>query len=107
MEENVEKGSIIRSDGHPSYPKAVNDFGSLHEIVNHSKSFKNESGQTTNKIENLWSGFKTLYRSRHGLRKENIEGFIAEFAWKKRMLNRKSCDDLDNIFLLFIKSILG
>jgi hypothetical protein len=46
-------GSVLRSDGYPSYPSAVGEFGSRHKVVNHTIGFVNEVGQHTNLIENL------------------------------------------------------
>ena len=34
VEECVVPGSIIVTDGYPSYPRAVTEFGSCHEVVN-------------------------------------------------------------------------
>jgi hypothetical protein len=48
-------GSKYTTDGYPSYPAAVSNFGSVHEVVNHSVGFVNEDGTNTNQIENLWS----------------------------------------------------
>ncbi|KKO73750.1 hypothetical protein AAJ76_2580001399 [Vairimorpha ceranae] len=35
FDEHVVPGSIIVTDGYPSYPGAVSEFGSCHEVVNH------------------------------------------------------------------------
>jgi hypothetical protein len=67
FEECVFKESIIITDGYPSYPIAVRNFGSVHEVVNHSIGFVNESGAHTNQIENLWSHLKQEYRARGGV----------------------------------------
>jgi hypothetical protein len=47
----INEKSIIVSGGHPSYPSAVRNFGSIHEVGNHSIGFKNESGVHTNQVE--------------------------------------------------------
>ena len=53
FEEHVVPGSIIVTDGYPSYPRAVTEFGSCHEVVNHSVGFVNAQGAHTNQIESL------------------------------------------------------
>ena len=58
VEECVVPGSIIVTDGYPSYPRAVTEFGSCHEVVNHSVGFVNAQEAHTNQIENLWSHLK-------------------------------------------------
>jgi hypothetical protein len=51
----VNKGSIILTDGYPSYPYVVNLFGSVHKVVNHTTGFNKRRGYNSNKIENVWS----------------------------------------------------
>ncbi|EEQ81727.1 hypothetical protein NCER_101727 [Vairimorpha ceranae BRL01] len=53
FKEHVAPGSIIVTDGYPSYPRTVIEFGSCHEAVNHSVGFVNAQGAHTNQIENL------------------------------------------------------
>ncbi len=76
FESHVSKGSIIITDGHPSYPSAVKNFGFEHEVVNHSIGFTNLDGANNNQIENIWSHFKQEYRSRGGMNKRRICLFI-------------------------------
>lgn len=59
INQKVESKSIIKTDGHPSYPKAVEINNCLHIIVNHSRGFKNMDGHTTNSIEGMWVILKT------------------------------------------------
>jgi hypothetical protein len=47
-------GIIIYTDGYPSYPHAVSEFGSIHQVINHSQGFVTAEGVHTNRIENLW-----------------------------------------------------
>ena len=53
FDEHVVPGSIIVTDGYPSYPGDVSEFGSCHEVVNHSVGFVNAQGAHINKIESL------------------------------------------------------
>jgi hypothetical protein len=58
----------------------VRNFGSEHEVVNHSIGFINEDGAHTNQIENLWSHLKQEYRARGGVNHTRIELFLNEFS---------------------------
>ena len=75
FEEHVVPGSIIVTDGYPSYPRAVTEFGSSHEVVNHFVGFVNAQGAHINKIENPWSHLKHAYRKRGGINKRRIDFF--------------------------------
>lgn len=90
LERYVMQGSVLRSDGHRSYPPAASNFGSIHQVVPHVEGFRNQEGQTTNEIEGLWASFKHEYKARNGLLKERIPYFISEFLWKKRVIRRRS-----------------
>ncbi|KCZ78198.1 hypothetical protein H311_00777, partial [Anncaliia algerae PRA109] len=57
---NIKKGTLIITDGYPSYPKAVESFASQHIIINHSDGFNNADVFTTNNIENVWSYLKKI-----------------------------------------------
>ncbi|EEQ81494.1 hypothetical protein NCER_102052 [Vairimorpha ceranae BRL01] len=74
FEEHVVPGPIIATDGYPSYPRTVTEFGSCHEVVNHIVGFVNAQGAHTNQIENLWSRLKHAYRKR-GINKRRIDFF--------------------------------
>jgi hypothetical protein len=76
-------GTIIVTDGYPSYPRAVETFCSEHERINHSLGFVNETGGHTNQIENIWSHMKQDYRRKGGINHGRITLWIDEFSWKK------------------------
>ncbi|KCZ80228.1 hypothetical protein H312_02378 [Anncaliia algerae PRA339] len=86
---HLKKGTLLKTDGYPSYPKAALISNLDHKIVNHSLGFVSSEGINTNLIECVWGHFKTLYRSKHGLDKKNLIGFIAEFNWKKNFFRDK------------------
>jgi hypothetical protein len=46
FEENIHPNSIIKTDGHRSYPYAVAGIGGEHRIVNHEEGFTNIDGDT-------------------------------------------------------------
>lgn len=106
MREFIKRNSIIVTDGYPSYPPAVHDFESVHIIVNHSEGFRNNDGYTTNYIENVWSHFKTEYRSRHGLPHSQIELFIEEFVFRKKHLLKKTELQKKAAFLLLVNKLI-
>jgi hypothetical protein len=62
----------------------VANFGSVHEVVNHSKGFVNSKGGHTDQIENFWSHLKHDYRNRSGLNHNRTTKFLKEFSWRKR-----------------------
>ena len=98
----VKPGSIIVTDGYPSYPYSVQKFNSVHKVVNHTTGFKNEEGYTTNKIENILSHFKTVYRSRHGLNHCRIPSFINEFVSRKSFAFKRSSAGNRRVFMLLL-----
>jgi hypothetical protein len=55
MLHTVLNGTFIVTDKYSSYSKAVANFGSVHEAVNHSKEFVNNEGEHLNQIKNFWS----------------------------------------------------
>jgi hypothetical protein len=77
-------GSFLVTVGYPSYISSVREFGSSHIVVNHSLGFKNEAGYTTNKIENVWSHFKTMYRSRTGFATIEFRISLKNFYFEKK-----------------------
>ncbi|KCZ77536.1 hypothetical protein H311_01451 [Anncaliia algerae PRA109] len=103
FEKYITKGSLIITDGYPSYPTAVKKFNSFHVIVNHTEGFKNSEDFHTNSIENLWSHLKKDYWERAGLYKTRLKLFLKEFQWLK--LNLKSKDN-KNIVHCFSKIII-
>ncbi|KAG0421375.1 hypothetical protein DMUE_6296, partial [Dictyocoela muelleri] len=106
LRRNVNEGSVIITDGYPSYPSAVNDFNSLHLIVSHSEGFVNYQGDHTNLIENLWSHFKIEYRSRRGIVVCRMEDFVYEFYFKKTYLKERNVLEISNCFLMIVKLLL-
>ncbi|KAF9756189.1 hypothetical protein NGRA_3278 [Nosema granulosis] len=59
LRRRLRPGKICITDGYPSYTSAVKNFGSRHEVVNHSVGFVDQDGSHKNQIENIWSHFKT------------------------------------------------
>ena len=81
----VAPGSKLMTDGYPSYPGAARLLSMEHEVVNHSLGFQNEAGNTTNAAEGLWSHLKLEIKSRHGVKLTNMQDFLSEFEFKKKV----------------------
>jgi hypothetical protein len=94
----IAKETILVTDGYPSYVSAVKEYGSVQIIVNHVEGFKNEQGFTTNKIENVWSHLKTMYRSRNGMNHNLIPDFVEEFVFRKINLQVKTSSNFEKFF---------
>ena len=79
--ENVNKNSIIKTDGFKSYPEAVSAANCTHLIVNHSEGFVAPDGTHTNLIENLWSHLKTDIKTRRGIMYNNLSSYIGRMGY--------------------------
>ncbi len=53
LEDVVGVGSILASDGYPSYPSVAANLGLVHKVINHSEGFKSKEGVHTKNIEIL------------------------------------------------------
>ncbi|KAG0441330.1 hypothetical protein DMUE_1126 [Dictyocoela muelleri] len=74
----IKTGTLIITDGHTSYPRAVRSNHCHHKVVNHSRGFKNIEGFHTNNIENLWSILKYEINKRRGVVKTSLERFLED-----------------------------
>ncbi|KAG0419798.1 hypothetical protein DMUE_6362, partial [Dictyocoela muelleri] len=92
LQRYVKQKSIIISDGYPSYPKAVQNNHFKHIVVTHVDGFVNSEGESTNKIENLWSHLKSDIRKDHGVMFSNINNFLRSFSFRKRYLTNISSE---------------
>jgi hypothetical protein len=102
---NVLPGSIIKSDGYPSYPRAIENSGCVHVIINHSLGFTNEQGDHTNLIENVWSHLKTELRTRRGVMLSNMKNFAREFVIFRKYNSNRSTESSSIFFKKIIKSV--
>ncbi|KAF7699460.1 hypothetical protein CDIK_1283 [Cucumispora dikerogammari] len=95
-------GTNIITDGYPSYPTAVQMFGSVHIVVNHSETFVNDEGFNTNPVENLWRQFKKDYKERNGVCRTIMVDFLTEFSWKYKTVSPRSreTDRSDYLYLV-------
>jgi len=90
LENEMAVGSILTTDGYPSYPEVANRLSFRHSVVNHVDGFVSVDGTHTNNIEAFWSGLKSELRKAHGVKTCNIDGWLGEYTFRKRYL----CDNL-------------
>jgi uncharacterized protein (DUF2344 family) len=95
---NIRAASIIKTDGHPSYPYAVNKNGCDHIVVNHQEGFENSEGHTTNLIECEWSLFKADVKTRKSVPGTAMPRYVEEYIWRRRNMNSTSLECLNTAF---------
>lgn len=105
FQRNIIPVSIIKSDGYPSYPRAIANAECEHRIVNHSMGFVNNEGEHTNNIENVWSHLKTEIRSRRGVMLANMSDFAKEFVIFKKNNAIRSRTNTSNFFKKILMSL--
>lgn len=100
---NINEGVVVKTDGHKSYPHAVNKIKGVHIVVNHELGFKNSNGYTTNLIENVWSNLKSDIKMRKGIQKKTIPFYVEEFIWRMKNTREKSKESTENAFFVLLK----
>ena len=103
----VESGSILITDGYPSYPQAATNCNFNHLIVNHSRGFVNNDGDHTNKIENVWSHLKSHLRTVHGVMRTEMESFVVEFAFRRRFIKENTREEINELFFNLVRTIFN
>lgn len=98
IKNNVLKGSVIKTDGYPSYIKAVKDNECEHIVVSHKNGFRNEMGHTTNTIEGLWSLLKHDIKKRKGINRNILKDYIYEFLWRYSKIKNTNTDTWSDEF---------
>lgn len=96
--EHIESETVIITDGHASYPGAVRNNRCLHQIVNHSRGFKNVEGFHTNNIENLWSLLKYERTKRRGVLKVSLTTFLKEFRYRYQYMRSSTSVEISAAF---------
>lgn len=94
----IKEETIIVTDGHLSYPGAVRANNCYHQVVNHSRGFKNINGFHTNNIENLWSILKYEINKRRGVKKSALSTFLIEFKFRYENLRKLDTFILQDLF---------
>lgn len=103
FEKNINDNVIVKTDGHKSYPFAVKSINGTHIVVNHEIGFKNENGETTNLIENVWSNLKCDIKTRKGIQKLSIPLYVEEFKWRNKNTRVKSIESTKKAFLKLLQ----
>lgn len=105
LENQLLPGTILITDGYPTYPSVANDLDFTHITVNHSKGFKNDDGDTTNIIEAFWSPLKRMLRIKSGTPRNRLNEFVTDFLFFKTFLPTLTREDKENAFILVLKKI--
>lgn len=101
----VKCGTIIKTDGYPSYPNAVSQNNCQHIQVNHSHNFVDEAGNHTNSIESIWAGIKDEIGARHGVGYLKLKDFIKEYELLYELANNSNEREISELFLQIINFI--
>lgn len=96
-------GSIVYTDGHPSYPRIATNLNLSHHVVNHSIGFVSNEGIHTNNIECFWSHLKTSMRKENGVKRVNIDDWISQYTFRRRYLVGCSREAFCDIYIEICK----
>ncbi|KAG0422169.1 hypothetical protein DMUE_6231, partial [Dictyocoela muelleri] len=107
LENFIQLGSILFSDGYPSYPAVASALNLNHRVVNHTEGFVNELGEHTNNIESFWSDLKATMRKENGVKRSNIDMWIEEYTFKRRFLMDLTQEDFSYLFVELLKIIFN
>lgn len=88
----IKAGSTIISDGWASYKDvskiillATGEFCYTHQVVNHSKNFKDPlTGAHTNSVEGMWSHWKAPHKQGRGTHRALLSTYMDQFIWFRR-----------------------
>lgn len=107
LSQEIEAGSILVTDGYPSYPQAANNCNFLHLFVNHNSGFVNRDGDHTNLIENVWSHLKSHLRTVHGVLRADMESFVAEFTFRRHFIKENTPAEINALFFNLVRAIFN
>lgn len=96
-------GTMLFSDGYPSYPSVAENLGVSHRVVNHNRGFINEDGTHTNNIEGFWSHLKSSMRKENGVKRTNIDNWLIQYTFKRRYIMGASKEEFAALFIAIIK----
>lgn len=82
VRENVEPGSLLLTDEHPSFRGLSRDY--IHETVNHSAGeYVRKFYIHTNGIESVWALFKRqIVGTHHYLSPKHLNRYLGEMTWR-------------------------
>ncbi|WUR02938.1 DDE-TNP-IS1595 domain-containing protein [Vairimorpha necatrix] len=107
LEGRICVGSVLHSDGHPSYPGVAENLCLSHQVVNHSIGFLSPDGIHTNNIENVWSQLKSEMTKEHGVKRSEIDTWLDEFMYRKFMLREDDMGDFYKGFVDLLSKLLN
>lgn len=102
----IRVGSILHSDGYPSYPSVANNLSIEHHVVNHSRGFISPDGTHTNNIEGFWAHMKSTMRKESGVKRDIIDDWIAEYTFKRRYLVNATPEEFTDYFIKICRELL-
>jgi transposase-like protein len=103
LRQHISDGSIVMTDEWKAYNGLNNAYE--HQIVDHGrKQYVNESGATTNRIENAWSNFKKSIIGIHhnNLSRKHLQQYTNAFTFRFNTRNYMT-DDRFNLLLIDLK----
>lgn len=84
--DTIREDSNVHSDQFRTYMYLFPSLPYNHSSVNHSRNYVDpETGVNTNLIENLWMRLRLTLRRRFMRNFENLDEYLAEFSWRKRL----------------------
>ena len=102
IEKYIKLSSIVHTDEHPIYSN-LSKIGYTHDFVRH-KDYQFAKGKvTTNRIENVWSTFKSHFRANKHISKKYLPIYIDEFLFK---FNRRDKQNPNKAFDELIERIV-
>lgn len=99
----LREGSVLYSDGHRSYPQVARNLNLQHSIVNHSVGFVAPDGTHTNNMEGFWAHLKSSMRKEHGVGREMIDLWLAEYTFKRRYVVNATRVEICNLYIDLLK----
>lgn len=101
VRENVEAGSLVLTDEHPSFRGLSRDY--IHHTVNHSAGeYVRKFYIHTNGIESVWALFKRqIIGTHHFLSPKHMSRYLGEMTWR---FNRREVDEGARVNMLLDQS---
>lgn len=100
-------GSLLCTDGYPSYPGVADNLALNHRVVNHSMGFVGSDGTHTNNIEAFWSHMKSSMRKENGVMRVNIDNWLNEYTFKRRYIVGANKEEFEVIFKKILKYLFS
>jgi hypothetical protein len=75
--------------------------------VNHSIGFVAPDGMHTNNIENVWSRMKSEMTKEHGVKRTEIDLWLAEFTYRQYNLQKDDLDSFYDSYIQILKTLLN